>query len=121
MRLINYANACNVGSLLPLLLAGKLAVCGPAHGLGDEGVWLPALGGRFGLTSAATSRDVDWPVPHAHSRALYERARRLVPGGVMGQGPGFRIGLAGAQGMLGVTPDITPMGKAFANGMPISA
>ena len=32
------------------------------------------------------SEDGDWPVPHAHSRRLYERARELVPGGVMGQG-----------------------------------
>jgi glutamate-1-semialdehyde 2,1-aminomutase len=33
---------------------------------------------------------------------------------------GFRVGLGGAQEKLGVTPDITTMGKAVANGMPIS-
>jgi glutamate-1-semialdehyde 2,1-aminomutase len=34
---------------------------------------------------------------------------------------GFRLGLGGAQQLLGVTPDLTTMGKAIANGMPISA
>src|SRR5262249_22986264 len=34
---------------------------------------------------------------------------------------GFRLGLSGAQGYLGVTPDLTTMGKAIANGMPLSA
>jgi glutamate-1-semialdehyde 2,1-aminomutase len=34
---------------------------------------------------------------------------------------GFRVGLGGAQGKFGVTPDLTTMGKAIANGMPISA
>ena len=34
---------------------------------------------------------------------------------------GFRVGLGGAQQVNGVTPDITTMGKAIANGMPISA
>ena len=34
---------------------------------------------------------------------------------------GFRAGLSGAQGLLGVTPDLTCMGKALAGGFPISA
>ncbi len=34
---------------------------------------------------------------------------------------GFRIGLDGAQGMLGVRPDLTVMAKAMGNGFPISA
>lgn len=34
---------------------------------------------------------------------------------------GFRHGLGGYQGVLGVKPDLTTMGKAFANGYPISA
>jgi glutamate-1-semialdehyde 2,1-aminomutase len=38
------------------------------------------------LNSSFPVADADWPVPHAKSRALFERARRLVPGGVMGQG-----------------------------------
>ena len=28
----------------------------------------------------------DWPVPHEKSRALFERARSLIPGGALGQG-----------------------------------
>ena len=34
---------------------------------------------------------------------------------------GFRVGLSGAQGLLGVTPDIATFGKAMAGGVPISA
>ena len=34
---------------------------------------------------------------------------------------GFRLGLDGAQGMLGVTPDLTVVAKAMANGVPIAA
>lgn len=34
---------------------------------------------------------------------------------------GFRIGLAGAQGHYGVTPDLACFGKAMANGLPLSA
>jgi len=34
---------------------------------------------------------------------------------------GFRVGLSGAQGMLGVTPDIATFGKAVAGGAPMSA
>jgi len=34
---------------------------------------------------------------------------------------GFRLGLGGAQTMLGVRPDLTTLGKAVANGLPISA
>ncbi len=33
----------------------------------------------------------------------------------------FRVGLAGAQGVLGVVPDLAVLGKAFGGGMPISA
>jgi len=33
----------------------------------------------------------------------------------------FRVGLAGAQGYLGVVPDLAVLGKAFGGGMPISA
>jgi len=33
---------------------------------------------------------------------------------------GFRIGLSGAQGYLGFTPDLATFGKAMANGFPIS-
>src|SRR5579883_868500 len=35
--------------------------------------------------SHASSRD-DWPVPHDKSRALFERARTLIPGGALGRG-----------------------------------
>ena len=34
---------------------------------------------------------------------------------------GFRVGLSGAQGMLGVTPDIAIFGKAMAGGIPMAA
>ncbi|WP_309121097.1 glutamate-1-semialdehyde 2,1-aminomutase [Paenibacillus sp.] len=34
---------------------------------------------------------------------------------------GFRLGLGGAQAALGVTPDLTTLGKAVAGGMPLSA
>jgi glutamate-1-semialdehyde 2,1-aminomutase len=34
---------------------------------------------------------------------------------------GFRLAPGGAQELLGVTPDLTTLGKAIANGMPISA
>jgi glutamate-1-semialdehyde 2,1-aminomutase len=34
---------------------------------------------------------------------------------------GFRLGLSGAQGYYGVTPDICTLGKAMAGGMPMSA
>lgn len=34
---------------------------------------------------------------------------------------GFRVGLTGAQGYLGVTPDIATFGKAIAGGIPFSA
>lgn len=34
---------------------------------------------------------------------------------------GFRVGLRGAQGLLGVTPDITCLGKAMSAGLPVSA
>ncbi|HZV72100.1 MAG TPA: aspartate aminotransferase family protein [Conexibacter sp.] len=34
---------------------------------------------------------------------------------------GFRVGLGGAQERYGVTPDLTTLGKAFANGLPLSA
>jgi glutamate-1-semialdehyde 2,1-aminomutase len=34
---------------------------------------------------------------------------------------GFRLGLAGAQGALGITPDITILGKAIASGYPLAA
>ena len=34
---------------------------------------------------------------------------------------GFRVGLSGAQGMLGVTPDMATFGKAMAGGVPMAA
>lgn len=34
---------------------------------------------------------------------------------------GFRVGLSGAQGLLGVTPDISTFGKSIAAGIPVSA
>ena len=34
---------------------------------------------------------------------------------------GFRVGLNGAQGLFGVTPDLTTLGKALGGGMPIAA
>ncbi len=33
---------------------------------------------------------------------------------------GFRVGPGGAQGRLGVTPDLTIFGKAVANGFPVA-
>lgn len=33
---------------------------------------------------------------------------------------GFRLGLGGAQGYLGITPDLATFGKAMANGFPVS-
>ena len=33
---------------------------------------------------------------------------------------GFRVGLSGAQGLLGVTPDLTTLGKGVAGGLPFS-
>src|SRR5438270_644040 len=34
---------------------------------------------------------------------------------------GFRLGIGGAQGHFGVTPDLCTMGKALANGFPVAA
>ena len=34
---------------------------------------------------------------------------------------GFRVGLNGAQGLFGVTPDLCTLGKAFGGGMPLAA
>jgi glutamate-1-semialdehyde 2,1-aminomutase len=34
---------------------------------------------------------------------------------------GFRLGIGGAQGRFGVTPDLCTMGKALANGFPVAA
>ncbi len=34
---------------------------------------------------------------------------------------GFRVGLRGAQGVLGITPDLTVMGKVIGGGMPLAA
>lgn len=34
---------------------------------------------------------------------------------------GFRVGLSGAQGLLGVTPDVSTFGKSIAAGVPVSA
>jgi glutamate-1-semialdehyde 2,1-aminomutase len=34
---------------------------------------------------------------------------------------GFRVGWSGAQGMLGITPDLTVLGKAIGGGLPIGA
>ncbi|MDM0114944.1 glutamate-1-semialdehyde 2,1-aminomutase [Variovorax sp. J22R133] len=34
---------------------------------------------------------------------------------------GFRVGLQGAQGVLGITPDLTVMGKVIGGGMPLAA
>ncbi|MDX1972383.1 MAG: glutamate-1-semialdehyde 2,1-aminomutase, partial [Candidatus Sumerlaeia bacterium] len=34
---------------------------------------------------------------------------------------GFRLGLSGAQGMYGVTPDITTLGKVIGGGLPVGA
>ncbi|CAN0361749.1 unnamed protein product, partial [Phaeothamnion confervicola] len=34
---------------------------------------------------------------------------------------GFRVGYGGAQGLLGITPDLTSLGKALAGGLPIGA
>lgn len=34
---------------------------------------------------------------------------------------GFRVGLSGAQGVFGITPDITTLGKVIGGGMPVGA
>ncbi|HSV58561.1 MAG TPA: glutamate-1-semialdehyde 2,1-aminomutase [Variovorax sp.] len=34
---------------------------------------------------------------------------------------GFRVGLTGAQGVLGITPDLTVLGKVIGGGMPLAA
>ena len=34
---------------------------------------------------------------------------------------GFRVGLSGAQGVYGVTPDITTLGKIIGGGLPLAA
>lgn len=34
---------------------------------------------------------------------------------------GFRVGLEGAQGMYGITPDLTALGKVIGGGMPVAA
>jgi glutamate-1-semialdehyde 2,1-aminomutase len=34
---------------------------------------------------------------------------------------GFRVGLQGAQGLLGITPDLTTLGKVIGGGMPVGA
>jgi glutamate-1-semialdehyde 2,1-aminomutase len=34
---------------------------------------------------------------------------------------GFRVGLAGAQGLFGITPDLTTLGKVIGGGMPVGA
>jgi len=34
---------------------------------------------------------------------------------------GFRVGLRGAQGVLGITPDLTVLGKVIGGGMPLAA
>jgi len=34
---------------------------------------------------------------------------------------GFRVGLAGAQGLYGITPDLTTLGKVIGGGMPVGA
>jgi glutamate-1-semialdehyde 2,1-aminomutase len=38
------------------------------------------------VTFSTRRTAIDWPVPHAKSRALFERARAVIPGGVVGQG-----------------------------------
>ena len=34
---------------------------------------------------------------------------------------GFRVGLQGAQGLYGITPDLTTLGKVIGGGMPVGA
>jgi glutamate-1-semialdehyde 2,1-aminomutase len=34
---------------------------------------------------------------------------------------GFRVGLAGAQGLYGIRPDLTTLGKVIGGGMPVGA
>ncbi|GIT42613.1 MAG: hypothetical protein Ct9H300mP11_05490 [Chloroflexota bacterium] len=34
---------------------------------------------------------------------------------------GFRVGPSGAQGLFGITPDITTMGKIIGGGLPVGA
>jgi len=73
------------------------------------------------MEAIACNQGVIYPAPAylEHVRELTRRADALLIFDEVVTG--FRVGLAGAQGLTGVTPDISVVAKAMANGYPISA
>jgi glutamate-1-semialdehyde 2,1-aminomutase len=61
----------------------------------------------------------DARIPRCDARAVYTRhGAVLIFDEVM---TGFRVGPVGAQGLFGITPDLTTLGKVIGGGMPVGA